>query len=180
MQCARRKLRAHLFLRNIGIFISIPDGDMQKLTTTFKDYLITTDKSLMNLADIHQWLSEEAYWSKGIPYETVKMLFEHSYCIGVVKDGRQIGFARLVTDYSTFGYLADVYVLEAHRGKGLSVAMMDALFGMEWVKCLRRIMLSTIHAHGLYRKYGFTSCRYPDRLMEILKSAEMYQKNAAE
>lgn len=153
---------------------------MQQLITIFKDYTLTTNKELMNLNDIHHWLSKEAYWSKGIPCETVKTLFEHSYCIGIVKDGRQIAFARLVTDYSTFAYLADVYVLEAHRGKGLSVAMMDALFGMDWVKGLRRIMLSTIHAHGLYRKYAFTSCRYPDRLMEILQSPDMYQSKVDE
>jgi GNAT superfamily N-acetyltransferase len=130
----------------------------------------------MNVGDIHQWLSEEAYWSMGIPYETVKTLFENSYCIGVVKDGRQVGFARLVTDYATFGYLADVYVVEAHRGEGLSTCMLDILLDMEWVRGLRRIMLSTIHAHELYRKYGFTSCRHQDRLMEILQSPDMYKR----
>lgn len=150
---------------------------MQHVTTTYNDYIVTTDKALMNLDDIHHWLSVEAYWSKEIPYETVKTSFEYSYCIGVVKDGRQIGYARLVTDYSSFAYLADVYVLEEHRGRGLSTVMLDVLFGMEWVKSLRRIMLSTIYAHGLYQKYGFNSCRYPERLMEVLQSPDMYKKN---
>jgi len=129
----------------------------------------------MNLNDIHKWLSEEAYWSKQIPYDTVATLFEHSFCVGVMSGNRQIGFARLVTDYATFAYLADVYVIETHRGRGLSVKMMDALFSLEWVRGLRRIMLSTIHAHGLYHKYGFSSCRYPERLMEILQSPDMYR-----
>lgn len=153
---------------------------MEQLTITYKDYIVTTDKALMNVDDIHQWLSEEAYWSKGIPYDTVKTLFENSYCIGVMKGERQVGFARLVTDYSTFAYLADVYVVDAHRGQGLSKIMMDMLFGMKWVKNLRRVMLSTIYAHELYKKYGFTVCKYPERLMEILQSPDMYQKIVGE
>ncbi len=150
------------------------------MTIDHNGYTITTDKNKMILADIHRWLSEEAYWSKEIPYDTVKTAFEHSYCIGVVKDGRQVAFARLVTDYATFAYLADVYVEEEHRGYGLSKKMMEILFGLDWVKGLRRIMLSTIHAHELYKKYGFNACRYPDRLMEILLSPDMYRKTVAE
>ena len=111
----------------------------------------------------------------GIPYETVQLLFDHSYCVGAIKDGVQVGFARLVTDYSTFGYLADVYVTEPHRGKGLSTKMLDLMLRQDWVKGIRRMMLSTIFAHGLYEKYGFTSCRHPDRLMEVLLSPDMYR-----
>jgi len=144
-------------------------------TEHFKGYIITTDKSLMKVSDIHRWLSEEAYWSKGIPYDTVKTAFDNSYCIGILLGDRQVGFARLVTDYASFAYLADVYVEEEHRGSGLSKRMMEILFSLDWVKGLRRIMLSTIHAHDLYRKYGFASCRYPDRLMEILMSPDMYK-----
>lgn len=144
-------------------------------TEDYKGYTITTDKSLMKIADIHRWLSEEAYWSKEIPFDTVKTAFDHSFCIGAIIDGRQVAFARLVTDYATFGYLADVYVEEAHRGAGISRRMMEVIFGQEWVKGLRRIMLSTIHAHELYRKFGFNACRYPDRLMEILLSPDMYK-----
>lgn len=149
--------------------------DLQLHTEQFKGYTITTDKSLMKVGDIHRWLSEEAYWSKEIPYQTVKTAFDNSFCIGVLIGDRQVGFARLVTDYATFAYLADVYVEEEHRGSGLSKRMMEILFSYEWVKGLRRIMLSTINAHDLYRKYGFASCRYPDRLMEILLSPDMYK-----
>ncbi len=148
---------------------------MKPITTDYNGYIITTDKSLMKLDDIHKWLSEEAYWCKGIPFETVKTTFDNSYCIGAIINGEQVAFARLVTDYGSFGYLADVYVTEPHRGKGLSKKMMEILFGLDWVKGLRRVMLSTIHAHGLYRQFGFNECRYPDRLMEILLSPNMYQ-----
>jgi GNAT superfamily N-acetyltransferase len=150
---------------------------MAPITISHGRYTITTNKELMNIADVHHWLSEEAYWSKGIPFHTVETLFHHSYCVGVLLQDRQVGFARLVTDYATFAYLADVYVCEEHRRQNLSTAMLDVLFGQDWVKNLRRIMLSTIHAHGLYQKYGFGSCRYPDRLMEILQSPAMYQNH---
>ncbi len=145
---------------------------MKLNTVVYKGYTITTDKDQMFPVDIHRWLSEEAYWSLGITYDAVKLLFDNSYCVGVIKDGKQIGFARIITDYSTFGYLADVYVEEPHRGKGLCTQMLDILFEQEWVQGLRRIMLSTIDARDLYRKYKFTECRYPDRLMEKLRSPD--------
>jgi GNAT superfamily N-acetyltransferase len=148
---------------------------LENHTEHYNGYLVTTDKSLMKVSDIHRWLSEEAYWSREIPFETVRTAFENSYCIGVLDGDRQVGFGRLVTDYATFAYLADVYVEEAHRGKGLSKRMMEILFSMDWVNGLRRMMLSTIHAHELYRKYGFTACRYPDRLMEVLLPPDMYK-----
>ena len=84
----------------------------------YTSYTITTDKALMRVEDIHQWLSTEAYWCKKIPFDVVKTAFDHSYCIGILKNGKQIGYARFVTDYSVFAYLADVYIEEAHRGIG--------------------------------------------------------------
>ncbi len=149
---------------------------MGHVTLEKDGYTITTDKEKMVIDDIHRWLSEEAYWSKGIPFDLVKTAFDHSFCVGVLCEGRQVGYARLVTDYASFAYLADVFVEEAHRGKGLSTAMMDVLLGMPWVKHLRRMMLSTIHAHGLYEKYGFRACKYPERLMEVLQGPDMYLK----
>lgn len=121
----------------------------------------------MILSDIYKWLSEASYWCKDVPYATVKTSFNNSYCIGAIKDGRQVAFARLITDYSTFGYLADVYVEEEHRGKGISKKMMELLFEQDWVKGLRGVKLQTKDGHGLYRKYGFTDCKYPERIMEI-------------
>lgn len=144
---------------------------MQPITTDYKGYTITTDKSLMNVPDIYNWLRHEAYWCKGIPFEIFKPTFDNSFCIGAITDGKQIAYARFVTDYATFAYLADVYVAEAHRGKGISKKMMQLLFDLDWVKGLRRIMLATRDAHGLYKQFGFTACKYPERIMEISRPA---------
>ena len=121
----------------------------------------------MKTDDIYKWLSQEAYWCKDIPYELFKTTFDNSFCIGAIIDGRQIAYARLITDQATFGYLADVFVTEEHRGKGISKKMMQVLFDLDWVKGLRRVMLATRDAHGLYKQFGFTECKSPERLMEI-------------
>jgi GNAT superfamily N-acetyltransferase len=142
---------------------------MSRINITKEGYLITTDKSLMQPETIHRWLSTKAYWCKDIPYDTVKLAFDNSYCAGVLKEGKQVGYARLITDYATFAYLADVYLEEEHRGKGLSKQMMNTLMEEDWVKKLRRIMLATVDAHTLYRGYGFKEPKFPDRLMEITR-----------
>jgi len=130
------------------------------------NYTITTDKSRMIPEDIHRWLSGYSYWARDIPFDVFKRSFDHSFCTGVLYEGRQIGFARLITDYATFAYLADVFVTEEHRGKGLSKQMMETIFGLDWVEGLRRIVLATVDAHGLYRQFGFTAPTHPERLME--------------
>ena len=131
------------------------------------NYIITTDKSLMHVEQIHQWLTEKAYWSKGIPFHLVKSAFDNSFCIGVLSGTEQVGYGRLITDQTTFAYLADVYVLEEHRGNGLGKLMMQTLFDLDWVKGLRRIMLATTDAHELYRKIGFTPLQHPEKIMEL-------------
>ena len=138
-------------------------------TIEHKGYTITTDKDLLYPSHVHDWLSNRSYWSKQVPYETVKSAFDNSYCIGAVKDGRQVGYARLITDYTTFAYLADVYVEEEHRGLGLSKKMMEVIMAQDWVKGLRRIMLATLDAHDLYTQFGFAKPSFPDRLMEITR-----------
>ncbi len=142
---------------------------MEHLIIQYKDVLITTDKALMYPNDVHQWLSEVSYWAKYMPHDIFILAFQNSFCIGAIKDGRQIGFGRLITDYATFAYLADVYVLEEFRGLGISKVMMEQLFGLEWVKGLRRIMLATKDAHELYRKVGFGGSKFPERIMEITR-----------
>jgi GNAT superfamily N-acetyltransferase len=142
---------------------------MLPTTLSYLDYQITTDKQLMQPNVVHEYLSTKTYWAKFVPYDTVLTSFNNSFCIGALFDGQQIAYARLVTDYSTFAYLADVYVEEAHRGKGISKKMMDILMDIDWVKNLRRIMLASLDAKELYRKYGFTEPKYPDRLMEITR-----------
>ncbi len=107
------------------------DHILSPINIDYKGYTITTDKSRMKVDDIYKWLVEEAYWCKGIPYETFKTSFDNSYCIGALIDGRQVGYARLITDYATFGYLADVYVEEGHRGKDISKKMMQLLFDLD-------------------------------------------------
>jgi len=144
---------------------------MQSITIEHDDYIITTDKSLLKPRQIHAWLSTEAYWSKNIPFPLVKQAFDHSFCIGILKGEQQIAYARLVTDYASFGYLADVYVVEEHRGKGLSKKMLSVVMELEWVKGLRRIMLATLDAHELYRQMGFVGTAFPERFMEINRPA---------
>ncbi|RYZ37530.1 MAG: N-acetyltransferase [Sphingobacteriales bacterium] len=123
----------------------------------------------MQPENIHRWLSTESYWSKGIPFDVVKTAIDNSFCIGVLSQNVQIGFARLVTDYATFAYLADVYVVDEHRGQGLSKKMMELIMSLPWMGTLRRICLATVDAHGLYTKFGFQSPAKPDRLLEITR-----------
>lgn len=127
---------------------------------------ISTDPARMDVAAIHAFL-RETYWSPGIPLETVRRAVAHSVCVGAFADGAQVGFARVVTDCATFAYLADVYVLPEHRGRGLSRRMLDALFALPQLQGLRRMMLATRDAHGLYAKLGFTPLAKPDRFMEL-------------
>lgn len=132
-------------------------------------YRLSHDPAELQLDAIHAYLTR-SYWSPGIPKELVAKALRHSVCIGAYgPDGAQVGFARLVTDHATFGYLADVYVLEAHRGKGLSRAMVEALLAPVEVHGFRRIMLATRDAHGLYAKLGFEPVMDSKPLMQILR-----------
>ena len=140
---------------------------MKPISIEHNGYTITTDKAKLQPEAVHKWLSEQSYWAKHIPYHIVKTSFDNSYCIGVLKDGEQVGYGRLITDYATFAYLADVYVQEAHRGNGLSKKMMEILMEQDWVKGLRKLMLATLDAHGLYTQYGFTPMAISERYMEI-------------
>jgi GNAT superfamily N-acetyltransferase len=155
-------------LANVILLNTIKDCDnMHVITIDYNGYTITTDKTLMKPGDIHKWLSEESYWCTHIPFQTFKTSFDNSYCVGALSGDKQIGFGRLVTDYAVLGYLADVYVAEEHRGKGLSKQMMKLIFDQDWVKGMRGIKLGTRDAHGLYRQFGFTECKHPENIMEI-------------
>lgn len=129
------------------------------------DYEITTDVSRMDVDAIHAYLTR-AYWSVGVPKAVVERAMANSLCFGMLCDGAQVGFARLVTDRATFAYLADVYILEAHRGRGLSKRLMDAIMAHPDLQGLRRMLLATRDAHGLYTQYGFVPLAAPDRFME--------------
>jgi GNAT superfamily N-acetyltransferase len=136
-------------------------------------YLVTTDPAKMQLDAIHGYLSR-AYWCEGIPRSTVERAVENSLCFAVLHGEEQVGFARVVTDTATFAYLCDVYVLEEHRGKGLSKWMMECVVGHPKLQGLRRFSLATRDAHGLYKQFGFHAIAKPELLMEILV-ADIYR-----
>ena len=112
----------------------------------------------------HAYLSR-SYWSPGIPLATVEKAIANSLCVAVVHSGEQVAMARLLTDYATHAYLADVYVLEEHRGKGLSKAMLAHLQDRPDLQGLRRWMLFTRDAHALYEQFGWRGTKHPERLM---------------
>ena len=141
-----------------------------------EQYEIRTGFEKMNVASVHRFLSSESYWAKGIPYETIEISMKNSFCIGIFSEGQQIGFARLITDYATFAYLADVYILKDHRGKGLSKMMMDFIMKLDFLPGLRRTLLATLDAHLLYRQFGFDAVENPERFMEI-KRTNIYEQN---
>lgn len=138
-------------------------------TKTLGNYLISTDKNQLQLAYIHHYLSQESYWAKNIPLEILERSIEGSFCFGIYFDKQQIGFARVVSDGATFGYLADVFVDEDHRGKGLSKMLMSFILEDENLQSLRRWMLGTLDAHWLYQQFGFTALSEPGRFMELRK-----------
>jgi GNAT superfamily N-acetyltransferase len=130
------------------------------------DLRLSTLTEEMDVDAIHAYLSAESYWAAGIPREVVARAVQHSLCVGVFDGAAQVAFARAVTDRATYAYLADVYVLEAYRGRGLSRWMMETFAAHPELRGLRRWMLMTKDAHGLYTKFGFTPLARPDRAME--------------
>ena len=127
---------------------------------------ISDDKGRLDVPLIHRFLSEEAYWSLGIPLSTVQRAINHSLCFGGYVGGQQVAFARVITDRATFGYLSDVFVLPAHRGQGHSKALMATILEHPELQGLRRLSLATSDAQGLYAGFGFTPPSAPDSLME--------------
>jgi GNAT superfamily N-acetyltransferase len=131
-------------------------------------YIFSDDVQKIDQISVHHYLSTQSYWAEGIPLETVQKSIDNSLCFGIYKDTRQIGFARWITDKATFAYLADVYVLEEHRGLGLSKKLMSLMLFHPDLQGLRRYMLATQDAHGLYAQFGFKPLEHPDRLMAVV------------
>lgn len=129
-------------------------------------FTISTDRSKLDREAIHEFLAG-SYWASGIPREIVDRSIEGALCFGLFENGRQIGFARVITDAATFAYLADVYVLESHRGRGLATWLMESILAHPELQGLRRWMLVTRDAQGLYRKVGFRELAHPERIMEM-------------
>ncbi|RQO56039.1 GNAT family N-acetyltransferase [Paucibacter sp. KBW04] len=143
-----------------------------------KNVQISSDKALLDQALIHRFLSEEAAWSRGIPFERVARAIAGSLCFGAYLGDQQVGFARVISDGATFAYLADVFVLPAQRGRGISKALMAAVMAHPELQGLRRFMLATSTAPQLYAQYGFTPCARPEILMEKV-DAEVYTRGTA-
>lgn len=143
------------------------------------EFTIDTDPARIDLDVVHGFLST-SYWSQGIPRDVVKRSIEGSLCFGVYHEGgAQVGFARAITDYTTFAYVADVFVLEPFRGQGLSKWLMECMTGHPDLQGLRRWMLATRDAHALYRQFGFTEVAHPERWMHRW-DPEIYAKREAE
>ncbi len=135
----------------------------------------STDKHELDIDAIFDFLHRDAYWCRGIPRDVVERAIEGSLCFDAYVGDRFVGFARLVTDYATFAYLCDVFVLPAERGNGYGRALIDHIFAQPMLQRLRRIMLATTDAHELYRPVGFAAPGNPERLMEI-RRPDIYTK----
>jgi GNAT superfamily N-acetyltransferase len=141
------------------------------------EYLISTDRRRLDLSVIHGFLTT-SYWAAGIPLETVERSIEHSLAFGVYKEDKQVGFARVITDYATFAYIGDVFILEEYRGQGLSKWLMQVIADHPKLQGLRRWILITRDAHRLYRKTGFRELKDPERYMEKVFQ-DIYKKDVS-
>lgn len=131
------------------------------------DYEISTDPTRLDVALIHRWLSQESYWAMGIPRDVVERAIANSTNFAVHrKTVGQVGYARVISDRATYAYLADVFILDDHRGRGLSKRLMETVLAHPDLQNLRRWTLATRDAHGLYEQFGFTLPKVADRFME--------------
>lgn len=131
------------------------------------DIQISSDKSLLDTEVIYNFLSG-SYWANGRSLQVIKKSIQNSLCFGVYLNKKQVGFARVVTDYATFAYIADVFILEDHQGHGYSKKLMKSIIGYPELQNIRRWMLATKDAHNLYTKFGFQLLKNPERFMEIV------------
>lgn len=136
------------------------------------EFLVTTRSECFDVVAIHRFLTT-SYWANGIDQDTVVRSIAHSLGFAVLHGERQIGFARVISDHATFAYLADVYIEEEYRGRGLGKMLMACIMSHPALQRLRRWMLNTRDAHQLYRQYGFTELAAPAKAMEIL-DADIY------
>jgi GNAT superfamily N-acetyltransferase len=131
------------------------------------EFTVSTDKSLLQIEVIQKFLTEDSYWANNRTLEQTKTAIDNSLCFGVYFESRQIGFARVVTDFATFAYLGDVFILTEFRGRGLSKWLMEVMISHPRLQGLRRWILATKDAHGLYSQFGFHGLKFPERWMEL-------------
>lgn len=141
------------------------------------EYLITTNIKKMNVNVIHEYLSKESYWAKNIPLKIVERFMRHSFCFAVIHQNETIGFARLVTDYATFAYLADVFILPEYRKKGLSKMLLNFIHANPELQGLRRWLLATEDAHDLYEQYDWIKLSGPQAKRFMQKHNPNVYKN---
>ena len=139
-------------------------------------FLISTDRAKLDVEMIHGFLTR-SYWAEGIPRETLMRAIENSLCFGVYNGGEQVGFARVVSDFATYAYLADVFILEPYRERGLGKELIATVMAHPELQGLRRWSLGTRDAHGLYAQFGFTALENPSRMMEVA-NPEVYLRSA--
>ncbi|UMQ43868.1 GNAT family N-acetyltransferase [Chryseobacterium sp. Y16C] len=149
---------------------------MENIEFNFGEYHFSTDKNKMDILAIHDFLSNHSGWSNGIPIEKVELSIQNSLNFGVFHDNRQIGFARIISDFSTIAYLGDVYLLNDYRGKGISKKLMDFIMSHPNLQGLRRWILLTSTADWLYEKYGFEKIPNPEIYMELY-NPNVYKSN---
>jgi N-acetylglutamate synthase-like GNAT family acetyltransferase len=145
------------------------------MTVADGDIFINSDKNKLDIDFIHSFLTD-SYWAEGISKEIIEKSIEGSLCFGVYENTRQIGFARVITDKATFAYLADVFIDENYRGRGLSKKLITLIMAQPDLQKLRRFMLATKDAHGLYSQYGFSPLTNADRWMQI-HQPDLYKKS---
>jgi GNAT superfamily N-acetyltransferase len=133
------------------------------------DFLISTAPELLDVPLIHDFLANRSYWATGRPLDVVRASLENSLCFGLYDRGRQVGLARVVTDRATFAWLCDVFVLEAYRGRGLSKWLVGCVLSHPALQGLRRVLLGTRDAHGLYERFGFRPLDDPARFLEVFR-----------
>lgn len=147
---------------------------MNALEREYGEYVVTTDRGRLDLEVIYQFLTR-SYWAEGIPREMVARSIENSLCFGVFKGNEQVGFARIISDFATFAYLGDVFILPDHRGRGLGKVLMQSIVEHPRLQGLRRWSLATRDAHSLYAQFGFRALAHPETHMEI-HNREVYRK----
>lgn len=131
------------------------------------EVIIKTGKENMDIKVIHRFLAEDSYWAKGITYAMVNHSLDHSFCTGAFINGEQVAFGRVITDYYTLAWFADFFVLPAYRKQGISKQILSYILEQPWSKRLRRKMLNTSDAHGLYRRFEFKEPANPSGLLEV-------------
>jgi GNAT superfamily N-acetyltransferase len=149
-------------------------GEPARVEYRRDDFLISTDPTRLDLDVIYDFLTN-CYWAKGIPREVVVRSIEHALCFGIYESGGQVGFARVISDFATIAYVGDVFVVESHRGRGLGKWLMECIVQHPGLQNLRRWILTTRDAQGLYSQFGFTPVKAPERFMER-HQANIYEK----